>query len=165
MSVWVRSRLNQTALAVGGLAVMALIASLFFRSSQTGGWLYSLGFAAGLVAVVLAAGEPLHERHLRVTLLPRTALGWWALGLALFGVAVLAFAIVSTSVLRPNGVDAPLIPMFIMTITAFGAMIAAGVVTVLAWFRQGERSWLVLLTLAPAFFAVYFALGELVFPH
>jgi hypothetical protein len=50
-------------------------------------------------------------------------------------------------------------------IIGFAAFGAAGVAAIVAWFREAERSLLVLLTVFPALFAAYFAIGEVAFPH
>lgn len=56
-------------------------------------------------------------------------------------------------------------PVFAISAVAIGTILAAGVTSLIAWFRRGERSVLVLLAAVPAMFMVYFVIGEFVFPH
>ena len=55
--------------------------------------------------------------------------------------------------------------MFLVIVPTLGGAVVAGVLALVAWFRSAERSLLVLLTLLPALFAVYFVVGEFAFPH
>lgn len=126
-------------------------------------WIYSAAFFAGLVGVHLAAGGNLRERHDHLAFLPRTRLGWWSVGLVAFAVLLFVAAIGLTFLSQQVG--APTVPMFVFSIAAFASTVAAGVVGLIAWFRRAERSWVVLLTLLPSFFAVYFVLGEFMFLH
>jgi len=162
MSVLVRSRLGGAALAAGVLAVVMLVGVLFVRPSETQAWVYTAAFAVGLVGVALGAAEQLHERHARPSLLPTTTAGRWAIGLALGGVALFVLAII---VSNPGMEESRRVPMFLLTVPAFAGLIGSGIATAIAWFRSGERSLLVLATMLPALFGLYFVVGELVFPH
>ena len=162
MSVLVRSKLNLAAVAAGVLAVVMLIAVLFVRPMEAAAWVYTAAFFVGLVGVALAAADSLHERHQRLAFLPQTRLGWWSLGVAV--VSVVLF-VVGAFVLTSNRPEGPVVPMFLVRVPAFGGLIAAGIIAVVAWFRRQERSLLVLLTVLPSLFAVYFVIGEFAFPH
>jgi hypothetical protein len=83
--------------------------------------------------------------------LPRTRLGWWAVGLtALF---VVLFISITTELFH--------FPGFL----TMGLGVVAGILTLLAILWRGERSWLVWLMLLPGGFAALFALGEVLYPH
>ena len=162
MSVLVRSKLNLAALGAGVLAVVMLLAVLVVRPMEAAAWVYTAAFFVGLVGVALAAADSLHERHQRLAFLPQTRLGWWSLGVAIAGVALF---VVGSFVLTSNRPEGPGVPMFLVSVPALGGLIAAGIIAVVAWFRRQERSLLVLLTVLPSLFAVYFVMGEFVFPH
>ena len=162
MSVLVRSKLNLAALGAGVLAVVMLLAVLFVRPMEAAAWVYTAAFFVGLVGVALAAADSLHERHQRLAFLPQTRLGWWSLGVAIAGVALF---VVGAFVLTSNRPEGPGVPMFLVSVPALGGLIAAGIIAVVAWFHRQERSLLVLLTVLPSLFAIYFVIGEFVFPH
>ncbi|MBB1510329.1 hypothetical protein [Tessaracoccus sp. MC1756] len=163
----VHSRLGQAALVVGGV-VLAMIAAMFFiNSDETRAWVFTGMFFALTLAVALVAFDDLHRRHERVTLRPRTKPGRWALWLSVAGMATMLLSGVYGAIVRmgqPTELG-PFVPMFVFTIAGFGLMLEGGVVSLIAWFRSDERSWLVLLPLLPALFAVYFVIGEFTFPH
>lgn len=102
------------------------------------------------------------EPHFRA--LPRTPLGWWAVGIT---ATHLVLIIINTFVFMPGAIAIParqtLLPYYgiIMMLTGF----AGGVVGLLAILRQRERSWLVWLTILPALMTVTFLLGEFLVPH
>ena len=162
MSVLVRSKLNLAALGAGVLAVVMLIAVLFVRPMEAAAGVYTAAFFVELVGVALAAADSLQERHQRLAFLPQTRLGWWSLGVAIAGVALF---VVGAFVLTSNRPEGPGVPMFLVSVPALGGLIAAGIIAVVAWFRRQERSLLVLLTVLPSLFAIYFVIGEFVFPH
>lgn len=168
MSTLVRSKLSAVALAVGVLAVVMLIGTFFVRPIEIRAWVFTAAFGVALVAIALAAGDNLHLRHERVALLPTTKMGWWAVGLILAAFALLVGVSIALGALRsagPGGPDALPVPLFAITGPAFLAMVAGGVVGLVAWFTGKERSWLVLGTVLPALFALYFVVGEFTFPH
>jgi hypothetical protein len=95
---------------------------------------------------------------------PQTALGWWAVWLG--AVFVLLF-LINAFVLMPSSSDAPwrhvILPFYGIFMLLCG--LGSGIAGFIAVFRQGERAWLVLLTLAPAAWVIFMLLGELLFPH
>ncbi|WP_282005705.1 hypothetical protein [Propioniciclava sinopodophylli] len=157
-----RSKLNLAALGAGVLAVVMLLAVLVVRPMEAAAGVYTAAFFVGLGGVALAAADSLHERHQRLAFLPQTRLGWWSLAVA---VVSLVLFVVGAFVLTSNRPEGPGVPMFLVRVPAFGGLIAAGIIAVVAWFRRQERSLLVLLTVLPSLFAVYFVMGEFVFPH
>ncbi|GAB3270796.1 hypothetical protein GCM10027449_06040 [Sinomonas notoginsengisoli] len=153
------------AAGLGILAVVLIVAMFFFASAQlVAGRLYTAAFLAALAAIVLAAVGRLRERSERLTAKPLTRLGWWSLGLTVAGLAVFIFVPVAIGALR-EAAQAPLVSLAIPAGLGILLMVGAGVAAVVAWFRQAERSVLVLITLLPAMFALYFATGELAFTH
>ena len=168
MATMVRSKLSAVALAVGVLAVVMLLGAYFVPSLEARAWVFTAAFLVGLVAVALAAADNLHLRHERIAFLPTTRMGRWAVGLVLAAFALMAVAALALAGLRsagPNGPDALFLPLFLITGPAFLAMVAGGIVAGVAWFTRKERSWLVLATVLPALFALYFVVGEFTFPH
>ncbi|MCG6567513.1 hypothetical protein C3E87_07745 [Tessaracoccus sp. ZS01] len=148
--------------------VLAMIAAMFFiRSDETRAWVFTAMFFAMTLAVALVALDDLHRRHEKVAFRPRTRMGWWAIGLSVAGVATMFLSGLYVAIIRTGQPTemGPFIPMLVFTIAGFALMLAAGVVSLLAWFRSDERSWLVLLPLLPALFAVHFVVGEFTFPH
>ena len=83
--------------------------------------------------------------------MPRTKLGWWAVGLALLFAAL--FVSVTNELIHFSG---------FLTMTLG---VIAGIVTLIALIWKRERSWLVWLMLLPGLFAIVFALGEILYPH
>lgn len=86
------------------------------------------------------------HREPRVTILPTTHLGWWAVGLAAaFLPLVFAAAVV------PNG-------------AAIGLLsgLAGGVAALAAIFRERERALIVFVALVPLVIAVAFLVAELI---
>lgn len=85
----------------------------------------------------------------RVSILPATTLGGWAVGLALAGVV----GVLTWSVL-PLGAS-----------LGFACGLAGGVVGLIAIVRRGERAVSVFLALLPFAFVVLFVLAELIIGH
>ena len=83
--------------------------------------------------------------------LPRTRLGWWAVGLALLFVVLFL------------GVTNNLLPFSGLLTIAIG--VAAGILVLAAIYWKQERSWLLWLMLVPGLFAILFAAGEILSPH
>lgn len=83
--------------------------------------------------------------------MPRTRLGWWAVGLTLL--FTLLFVSVINEWLRFSG----------MLTMVLG--VTAGFLTLLSLIWKHERSWLVWLMLIPGLFAILFSLGEILYPH
>lgn len=104
---------------------------------------------------------------------PASALGWWAFGLA---IAAAVWGALLPSIVRLlwgmlGGATGPRLPIpigFTSAILEFGLAIAAIVTGIIA-LRKGERSWLTLLAfvlaLAIGGFWIFFALGEILWPH
>ena len=83
--------------------------------------------------------------------LPRTKLGWWAVGLSILFTAL--FLAVSNDLIPFPG---------IITMTLG---VVAGILILLAIYWKPERSWLICLMLVPGLFAILFAAGEILSPH
>ena len=80
---------------------------------------------------------------------PSTRRGWWAVGLAAASIVLnLAWSIL------PGG-----------AILGFICGLVGGVLALIAVIRQHERSWLVLLSILPLFWVLFFILGEILIPH
>lgn len=95
---------------------------------------------------------------------PGTRLGWWSVGLAI--VFMVMMAILSTNVMSPTMSDLWrrwLWPAYGISMMTCG--VAALVVGLIAVIAKKERSWLVWLALFPGTFALFFVLGEFLFPH
>jgi hypothetical protein len=85
-------------------------------------------------------------------------------GLSAAGVVLGAVGPVLTVVRQDSGTE-PALVVVAPVLLALGAMIAGGVTALIAWFRHGERSVLVLLCVLPALLALSLLIGEFVFPH
>jgi hypothetical protein len=153
------------AVFIAGAVGLGLFAAIFFVTADRGkGLLYTGGFLMVGLAVALAATAELRQRHARLAFKPQTTPGWWAVWLE---VAAAVFAVVAPTVLdalRPALENVPF-RLFNTIVLGFALAIAAGVTAAVAWFRKAERSLLVLLTMFPALFALFFLLGELLAPH
>lgn len=88
-------------------------------------------------------GSPVRHRP-RITLLPTTSLGWWAVGL---GAAFFVFVFAATVV--PRGAA-----------LGFVCGLAGGVAALLAIVRDRERAVIVVAALIPLAIAVAFVLAE-----
>lgn len=82
---------------------------------------------------------------------PHTSLGWWSVGLMILFMVLFIGQV--TASLRFSG---------LVTMTLG---VVAGLLTLTALIRQGERSWLIWLMLLPGLFAIVFALAEVLVPH
>ncbi len=105
-------------------------------------------------------------------LLPTSALGWWAFGL---GVAAVVWGALMPSLVRwlwsafGGASGRPRIPLgFTSAALEVVLAIAALVVGIIA-LKKGERSWLTLLAFVLVVivggFWIFFALGEVLWPH
>ena len=90
-------------------------------------------------------GSPV-EHHSRITVLPTTVLGWWAVGLS---AGFWAFVLAATGV--PRGAT-----------LGFACGLAGGVAALTAIVRHGERAVIVLAAFVPVVIAVAFVLAELI---
>lgn len=148
-----------------GLVALGLFAAVFFVPTELGrAWVYTVGFMVAVLAVVLGAAARLAATHSRPGLRPRTRLGWWAVGLAA-AAFVLAVALPAALMWFTPALEGPMVAVSNVVVFGFLAAIAAGIAAAVAWFRRAERSLLVLLTMLPALFALYFLIGEFAFPH
>ena len=98
---------------------------------------------------------------------PVTLVGKWAAGLA---AAFVTMFLINTFVFMPtagsalNDVLRPVfLPVFGILMMLSG--LAGGVVGVFALLRGRERSWMVWAAIAPGAFALFFLVGEFLFPH
>ena len=79
---------------------------------------------------------------------PSTQLGWWAIGLAAACIVdILAYRILGGAML------------------GFLCGFIGGILALIAVIRQGERSWLVFLSILPMLWVLLFILGEFLVPH
>jgi drug/metabolite transporter (DMT)-like permease len=84
-------------------------------------------------------------------------------GLSAAGLVLGAVGPVLTVVRQDSGTEPAVV--VVPVLLAVGAMIAGGVTALVARFRHGERSVLVLLALPPGLPALSLLIGEFVFPH
>lgn len=159
------SKSEQRVAAVGGLLAVLLFAAMFvIQTDVARAKVYTAACALASVTVLAVAVLHLRARGVRPVARPRTTLGWWSLGLVAAGVAIFAMIpLVLTLFLEPSG--GPGVPIFVFSALAIGSLLAAGVTSMIAWFRRDERSLLVLLAVVPALFVLYFVIGEFTFPH
>ncbi|MHB1120311.1 MAG: hypothetical protein ACYC11_09655 [Bellilinea sp.] len=96
--------------------------------------------------------------------LPSTKTGWWAVGLA---VTYAGMGIINTFVFMRLPEDAPwrqtLLPYYGILMVLCG--LSAGVVALIAVMRNGERSWLVWLTIVQWVFTLALVMGEFLIAH
>jgi hypothetical protein len=95
--------------------------------------------------------------------LPRTRLGWWAVGL--FTIFVLLF-IINAIIFVPAARGEPAARSIQVALPNFGIFLvlcglAAGIVGLIAVIKQHERAWLVWLAIIPSFFILLLLLGDL----
>ncbi|WP_369046367.1 hypothetical protein [Sinomonas sp. P10A9] len=164
MQVMLRTVLSRVAAGLGAAAVLLFAATFAVPGDVARGWTYTVGFGCAAAAVVVWAVDVVRRRSERPTAKPTSALGWWSLGLFAAGL-VLQF-VGSALTFGPEAAEgfARLVSNFV--ILGFGGWVVAGVLGLVAWFRRRERSLVVLiLSVVPAMFVLYFLLGELVSPH
>ncbi len=105
---------------------------------------------------------------MRISILPKTSLGRWSVGLA--AVFFLLYVLLQTfyaSVHRnpvPNpGPPSPVIPIAVVTDYISGIVsLVAGLISII---KSKERSFFVFLVVAVGFFTFIFLLGEILFEH
>lgn len=164
MAVLMKSRLGQAAAVAAGVAVLLVVPVFFLPNGPGAAWLFTIAFLVAAVAIVLAAVARLRSSHARPTAKPTTVAGWWALGLAVGGLLLTGAVPAIVTAVRPE-FEGPVPALSAFFIAGFAAMIASGITAAVGWFRRGERSLIVLLTVFPALFALYFMIGEFAFPH
>lgn len=95
---------------------------------------------------------------------PHTKPGWWAVWLT---AAFVVLFLINSFVFMPLSSDAPwqhiLLPFYGIFMLLCG--LGAGIASLIAIFRQRERSWLVWLPLLPGLWVLFMVIGELLFPH
>lgn len=164
MAVLQKSRLGRVA-AIGGLAAVVLLVPVFFLpNGPVAAWLFTVAFLVAAAAVLLAAVARLRAAHARPSARPTTAAGWWALGLTIAGFLLTGAVPAIVMGMRPE-TEGPVLSLSAFFIAGFAAMVGGGIAAMVGWFRRGERSLIVLLTVLPAIFALYFMIGEFAFPH
>ncbi|MDD5289537.1 MAG: hypothetical protein PHY28_10560 [Dehalococcoidales bacterium] len=101
---------------------------------------------------------------MQIRILPKTALGWWSIGLAVLS---LLFMSPVFGVSRLGGVahQVGISPGQIKGIAFAVSGIAAFVTGLISVIRSKERSILVFLAILAGLFAFGFVLGEFLFPH
>jgi hypothetical protein len=98
---------------------------------------------------------------MRISILPKTSLGRWSVGLAAAFILLLALCAVLTGL---GGVGPG--PVGPIVTVAFGISgITAFVTGLISMIKSGERSILVFLAVLVGLFTLIFFLGEFVFPH
>ena len=108
-------------------------------------------------------GAPTGHRWARIRLLPRTRLGFWAVGL-LAAFAACFILLISLAAAGQTGGD-ELSDNLWLALPGLGAglsAVLAGVTAAVAVVRRGERSALVFLPLIVGIFVAIFLVGELV---
>ena len=97
---------------------------------------------------------------------PGTRLGWWAAGCeAVFAILWMINLFVFYPIAMLGGLpelQQTFFPIFGIFMMSCG--VAGGVLGIIALIRR-ERSWAVWVSLLPCAFALFFLLGELIFPH
>lgn len=164
MAVVQKSRLGRLATIGGAAAVVLLVPVFFLPNGPAAAWLFTVAFLVAAAAIVLAAVARLRSSHARPTAKPTSVAGWWALGLAAGGFLLTGAVPAIVTAVRPE-FEGPVPSLSAFFIAGFAAMIAGGIAAAVGWFRRGERSLIVLLTVFPALFALYFVIGEFAFPH
>lgn len=156
--------MRAAATASGVVALASLPAAVLLTSDVAKTAVYATAFVAAFAAIVLAAVAHLRTRDEHPTVAPRTRTGRWSVGLTTAGIALLLLAPVLATVLHGNGTE-PVLVVAAPGLLGVGAMIAAAVTALVAWFRRGERSVLVLLGVVPGLLALSLLIGEFVFLH
>jgi hypothetical protein len=160
-----RTRALPLAAATLGVTAVGLLLAVFVLEDElTRVWVFWAAFLVAMAAIVLAAVARLRGRRERPAVRPLTTTGRWAVGLSAAGLVLGAVGPVLTVVRQDSGTE-PALVVVAPVLLALGAMIAGGVTALIAWFRHGERSVLVLLCVLPALLALSLLIGEFVFPH
>jgi hypothetical protein len=103
--------------------------------------------------------------NMRITILPKTVLGWWSFGVAILSLVFLIFPIHWVLGLIGVAHQIGLSPGQIKGISfaiAGGAALVTGLISII---RRKERSILVFLAVGLGAFCLLFVLGEILFPH
>ena len=100
---------------------------------------------------------------MQISILPKSSLGKWSVGLA---AAFILLSILFAVLVGLGGVRPGQIPLIMIATVTFGISgIAAFVTGLIGIIKNKERSILVFLAVAAGFFCLTFFLGEFLFPH
>jgi hypothetical protein len=106
--------------------------------------------------------------NMRISILPKTSLGWWSLGLGVvfFLLRVLLQAFAASVRGNPVSNPSPPSPVINMAVVAdYISGIVSFVTGLISIIKSKERSILVFLVVIVGFFALLFLLGEALFSH
>ncbi len=105
---------------------------------------------------------------MRISILPKSPLGWWSVGLAatFFLLRLLFQTFFAGGGRNPSPNPVPPSPVILPAVVAgYVSGIAAFVTGLISITKSKERSILVFLLVAVGFFVLIFLLGEFLFPH
>lgn len=138
-----------------GLVAIALVVVMLFSEGAAAQMLLYAAALALLGALFLLAEEDLEARHQHYIARPQTGLGRVSVWATLAGVALaLGLPLAMTSS------DASTLTLASAGLVVMGASGAVGLVS---WFKDDERSWMVLLTVLTGMGAVAYLLSELMY--
>ncbi len=100
---------------------------------------------------------------MRISILPKRALGWWSVALAILFILFLSSPILSRLMLPLLRALHPRFP--VQSVVVFLSGIAALVTGIISIIKFRERAILVFLATLVGLFALLFLLGEFLFPH
>lgn len=96
--------------------------------------------------------------------IPRTKLGWWAIGLLSAFVVMFAInAVVFMQLTTDTWWQRTILPFYGILMIMSGLF--SGIVGFLAVIKKHEHSWMVWLSLLPGAFVLFLVLGEFLVPH
>jgi hypothetical protein len=99
----------------------------------------------------------------RISILPKSSLGRWSVGLA---AAFILLSILFAVLTGLGGVGPGQVALIVIATVAFGISgIAAFITGLISMIKSKERSILVFLAVLVGFCALFFFLGEFLFPH
>jgi len=105
---------------------------------------------------------------MRITILPKTALGWWSVGLAaaFFLLRVLLQTFAASVRQNPLPIPGPPSPVILIAVVAdYISGIVSFVTGLTSIIKSKERSILIFLVVIVGFFALLFVFGEFLFPN
>ena len=100
---------------------------------------------------------------------PQSKVGWWA---AWFAAAFVFLWLINTALFMSTwestapwrlSLNSVFLPVYGIIMMLCG--VGAGICALIAVIWKKERSWMVLITLLPGLFAIFFILGEFLIPH
>jgi len=98
----------------------------------------------------------------RISILPKSSLGRWSVGLA---VAFILLSILFAVLTRLGGEPGPFALIFIANVAIGISFIAAFITGLISMIKSKERSILVFVAVVAGLFCLIFFLGEFLFPH